>query len=46
MKSTKLINKKLSKENQKVSSKDPSQILAEFFNGLIIQIDEEYNHEP
>ena len=39
------IKKKISKEDLKVSGNDPSKLLVEFFNGLIIQIDKEYNHE-
>ena len=34
------INKKISKEDLKVSGSDPSKLLAEFFNGVTIQIDE------
>ena len=39
------IKKKISKEDRKVSVKDPSKLLAEFFNGLFIQIDEKYSYE-
>ena len=39
------IEKKISKEDFKDSVSDPSQLLAEFFNGVVIQIDEECVHE-
>ena len=39
------IKKKLSKENRKVSVQDPSKLLAEFFNGVVIKLDEEYVYE-
>ena len=39
------IKKEISKEELKVSVSDPSELLAEFFNGLVIQIDKEYSHE-
>ena len=35
------IKKKLEKENSKVSFQDPSKLLAEFFNGVVIKLDEE-----
>ena len=35
------IKKKLSKENRKVSVQDPSKLLAEFFNGVVINLEEE-----
>ena len=40
-----LIKKKIAKKELKVSVSDPSELLAEFFNGLVIQIDEEYSYE-
>ena len=40
-----LIKKKLSKENRKVSVQDPSKLLAEFFNGVVIKLDEEYAYD-
>ena len=40
-----LIMEKISKEDLKVSVNDPSKLLAEFFNGEVIQIDEEYSYE-
>ena len=39
------IKKKLSKKNRKVSVKDSSKLLAEFFSGVVISLDEEYNYE-
>ena len=39
------IKKKLLKENRKVSVHDPSKLLAEFFNGIVIKLDEEYAHD-
>ena len=39
------IKKKLSKVDRKVSVHDPSKLLAEFFNGVVIQLDEEYKYE-
>ena len=38
------IKKKLTKENRKVSVQDPSKLLAEFFNGVVIKLDEEYTY--
>ena len=34
------IKKKLSKEYRKVSVQDPSKLLAEFFSGVVIELDE------
>ena len=39
------IKKKLSKLDRKISIKDPSQLLAEFFNGVVIELDEKYEYE-
>ena len=39
------IKKKLSKENRKVSFQDPSKLLAEFFNGVVIKLDEGYIYD-
>ena len=39
------IKKKLAKENRKVSVKDPSNLLAEFFCGVVIKLDEEYIYD-
>ena len=40
-----LIKKKIIKEELKDSVIDPSVSLAEFFNGVVIKIDEEYTNE-
>ena len=40
-----LIKKKIAKKELKVSVIDPSELLAEFFNGLVTKIDEECNDE-
>ncbi len=39
------IKKKLSRVDRKVSVQDPSKLLAEFFNGVVIELDEEYEYE-
>ena len=39
------IKKKLSKVNKKISIQDPSKLLAEFFNGVVIELDEEYKYD-
>ena len=39
------IKKKLSKVDRKISMKDPSKLLAEFFNGIVIKLDEVYAHD-
>ena len=39
------IKKKLSKEDRRISMQDPSKLLAEFFNGIVIEPDEEYKHD-
>ena len=39
------IRKKLSKVDRKISIKDPSKLLAEFFNGVVIELDEEYRYD-
>ena len=43
MKNLNIIKKKLSKEDRKISVQDPSKLLAEFFNVVVIKIDEEYD---
>ena len=43
MKKPNIINKKLSKEDRKISVQDPSKLLAEFFNVVVIKIDEAYD---
>ena len=42
MKNLNPINKKLSKDDRKISVQDSSKLLAEFFNGVVIELDEEY----
>ena len=39
------IKKKLSKVDRKVSIKDSSKLLAEFFNGVVIDLDDEYKYD-
>ena len=39
------IKKKLSKVDRKVSVPDSSKLLADFFNGVVIELDEEYKHD-
>ena len=39
------IKKKLSKLSIEVSVQDPSKLLAEFFNGVVIELDEEYKYD-
>ena len=39
MKNLNLIKNRISKEDRKVSVNDQSKLLAEFFNGVIIQVD-------
>ena len=39
------IKKKLANENRKVSVQDPSKLLAEYFNGVVIKLDEEYIYD-
>ena len=39
------INKKLSKVDRKLSVQEPSKLLAEFFNGVVIELDEEYEYD-
>ena len=45
MKNLNLIKKKLSEEDGKISVEDPSKLLAEFFNGVVIELDEEYKYD-
>ena len=40
MKNSNSIKKELSKEDRKVSIQDSSRLLAEFFNGVVIKLDE------
>ena len=39
------INKKISKVDRKLSVQEPSKLLAEFFNGVVIELDEEYKYD-
>ena len=45
MKNLNSIKKKLSEEDRKISVKDPSELLAEFFNGVVIKLDREYSYD-
>ena len=45
MKNLNLIKKKLFKEDRKISVQDPSKLLAEFFNGVVIKLDEGYGYD-
>ena len=42
MKNLKLFKKKLPKKDRKISTQVPSKLLAEFFNDVVIKIDEPY----
>ena len=39
------IKKKLSKVDRKISLEYPSKLLADFFNGVVIELDEEYEYD-
>ena len=45
MKNLNSFEKKISKEDRKVIVKDPSKLLADFFNGVVVKVAEEYIHE-
>ena len=45
MKNLNPIKKKLSQEDRKTSVKDPSELLAEFFNGVAIKLNEAYVYD-
>ena len=45
MKNLNPIEKKLSEEDRKISVQDPSRLLAEFFKGVVIELDEEYAYD-
>ena len=45
MKNLNIIKKKLSKDDRKISVQDPSKLLADFFNGVEIKIDEVYAYD-
>ena len=42
MKNINPIKKKLSKEDRIISVQYPSKLLAEFFNGVVVELEEEY----
>ena len=46
MKNINPIEKKISKEKRLISLVEPSRLLADFFNGVVIEVDGEYVHEP
>ena len=46
MKNINPIEKKISKEKRIISLIEPSRLLADFFNGVIIEVEEEYVYEP
>ena len=39
------VKKKLAKEDRKVSVQDPSKLLAKFFYGVVIKLDEGYTYD-
>ena len=45
MKNLNPIKKKLSKEDRKISVQEPSKLLAEFFNDVVIELNEEYAYD-
>ena len=45
MKNLNLIKKKISKEDRKIPVQDPSKLLAEFFNVVVIKIEEAYAYD-
>ena len=45
MKNLNPIKKKLPEEDRKISFSDPSKLLAEFFNGVVIKLDEVYVYD-
>ena len=46
MKNINPIEKKISKEKRIIFLTDPSKLLADFFNGVVIEFEEEKVHEP
>ena len=46
MKTNNPINKTISKGKRKISLIETSKLLADFFNGVVIEAEEEYVHEP
>ena len=45
MKNLMPIKKKLTKENRKLYLQNASKILAEFFNGVVIEFEEHYKYD-
>ena len=45
MKNFNPVKKKISKEARQVSLRDSSKLLAEFFNGVVIKLDEESTYD-
>ena len=45
MKKLNSFKKNISKDNRKVSVRESSKLLAEFFNGVVIKLDEKYFYE-
>ena len=45
MKNSNPIKKKISKQDRKVSVQDSLRILAEFFNGVVIELDDNYIYD-
>ena len=46
MKNINAIEKKISKEKRIISLIEPTKLLADFFNGVVIEFEEEYTYEP
>jgi len=42
MKNTNPIEKKIPKKNRRIPLKDHSRLLADFFNGIVLETEEEY----
>ena len=45
MKNINPIEKKISKEKRIISLIEPTRLLADFFNGVVIEVEEEYIYE-
>ena len=45
MKNINRIEKKISKEKRIISLIEPTKLLADFFNGVVIEFEEEYTYE-
>ena len=45
MKKINPVTKKISKKNRRVPLTEPSKLLADFFNGVVIELDEEYKYD-